>query len=138
VTNRAPGTVSQGRADLDLRGDTCVVVIDDEVIIAENMCEFLTRHGYQAIAFTGSAALERIQLELPKLVITDIELPDIRGDKLALQICRQVEGCRAILMSGGVAPDDIAEAARGFVFLQKPRQLRYSAEGHQIIGSVTD
>ena len=30
------------------------------------------------------------------------------------------EGCRAILMSGGVAPDDIAEAARGFVFLRKP------------------
>jgi len=102
-------------------GAACVFVIDDELSIADNICEFLTQRGYRAIAFgTGSAALERIQLELPRLVITDIELPDVRGDRLAVQICGQVEGCRAILMSGGLAPDDIKEAAREFLFFQKP------------------
>lgn len=60
-----------------------ILVIDDDKIILDSLCEFLTLEGFQTSgAETLKGALARLEQEHYSLVITDVNLPD--GDGLEL------------------------------------------------------
>ena len=60
-----------------------ILVIDDDKIILDSLCEFLTLEGFQTSgAETLKGALVRLEQEHYSLVITDVNLPD--GDGLEL------------------------------------------------------
>lgn len=63
-----------------------VLIVEDEVDIANLMHFHLSREGYQPqIASSGRLALEAIEQNKPELVILDIMLPDLDG----LEVCRK-------------------------------------------------
>jgi len=60
-----------------------ILVIDDDKIILDSLCEFLTLEGFQTSgAETLKGALAKLEQEQYNLVITDVNLPD--GDGLEL------------------------------------------------------
>lgn len=57
-----------------------IVIIEDEVILAEALNERLTNNGYDVfVAHDGEKGLEKIRTEKPDLLILDILLPGING-----------------------------------------------------------
>lgn len=70
-----------------------ILVIEDEVELAELIRRFLERRGFQVIlAFNGTEGWQRFQESQPDLVILDLMLPDIDG----LEICRQIRGASTV------------------------------------------
>jgi class 3 adenylate cyclase len=64
-----------------------ILVVDDQHSSVELMAELLKEHGHEVlIAFDGEHALERIRLEKPNLVVSDIVMPGIDG----YELCRRV------------------------------------------------
>lgn len=66
-----------------------VMVVEDERIVALNLCQSLARLGYRAetVATTGEAALRRISEQPPDVVLMDIHIEgDIDGIETAARI----------------------------------------------------
>ena len=60
-----------------------ILVVDDDRIILDSLCEFLSLEGFQtSSAETLKSALAKLQKQSSSLVITDVNLPD--GDGLEL------------------------------------------------------
>jgi two-component system OmpR family response regulator len=66
---------------------TRVLVVDDEVNIAELVSTALKYEGFEvAAAHTGSEALSRVQERRPQLLILDVMLPDLDGFEVARRL----------------------------------------------------
>ena len=64
-----------------------ILIIEDEIKIAELLKDYLIHAGYQAILLhSGENAIEQIQKEPPSLIILDIMLPGKDG----MEICKEV------------------------------------------------
>ena len=56
------------------------MVVDDNQLLLQALCEHLENKGYDtAVATNGKEAIERIEQELPDLVIMDIVMPIMNG-----------------------------------------------------------
>lgn len=85
----------------------------------------LRLHGFSATFFTSPlAALAAARSESPDLVISDVEMPDISGIDLAIQMRAQYPKCKILLFSGQATTMDLLEGTRAqgydFRLLQKP------------------
>jgi len=66
---------------------TLILVVDDDVTVAEVLTRYLEREGFDVIAVTdGDAALAAAQASSPDLVVLDLMLPGIDG----LEVCRRL------------------------------------------------
>jgi len=65
------------------------MVVEDIDDLRELLAEVLTSEGYHAImARTGVEALERMELVLPDLVITDLTMPEMSGGELVKRMVK--------------------------------------------------
>jgi len=65
------------------------VVVEDIDDLRELLAEVLASEGYHAImARTGVEAMERMDLVLPDLVITDLTMPEMSGGELVKRMRR--------------------------------------------------
>jgi DNA-binding response OmpR family regulator len=87
-TRRATGFAGAGRAYR--RGMRArVLVVDDEPTIAEIVCRYLQRAGYDASsAGDGPSAVEAATSAPPDLIVLDLMLPGIDG----LEVMRRIRG----------------------------------------------
>lgn len=103
-----------------------ILVVDDNVALAENVAEILEHSGYStAIAASAEAALERMaQLDVTGLV-TDYRLPGRNGAQLIAEIRRRGSVMPAVVMSAFADDDTIAEArtAGALEVLAKPLEF---------------
>lgn len=80
-----------------------ILIVEDDVLVADILWESLQTEGYQLRhASNGRAALDALAYRLPDLVITDYAMPGMRGDELVDRI-RSTDAWRAlpvILISG--------------------------------------
>jgi chemosensory pili system protein ChpA (sensor histidine kinase/response regulator) len=73
-----------------------VLVVDDSITVRRVTQRLLKREGYRvALAIDGLQALERLQEEIPAVVLSDIEMPRMDGFDLARNI-RGDERLRAL------------------------------------------
>jgi DNA-binding response OmpR family regulator len=64
-----------------------IVVVDDEVNIADLVELYLAREGFRVFkAHTGDAGIQAMRDHRPRLVVLDVGLPDLDG----LEVCRRV------------------------------------------------
>jgi DNA-binding response OmpR family regulator len=62
-----------------------IMIVEDEMDIAENLAALLTAKGHKtSIVGDGAEALARIRKELPDLILLDVMLPRLSG----FDICR--------------------------------------------------
>ncbi|HEV2326451.1 MAG TPA: response regulator [Terracidiphilus sp.] len=102
-----------------------ILVVDDEVLIAETMALILRSSGYDATARNDArSALQECEVRIPDLVLSDVVMPEMNGIDLAIQLEQRYPGCRILLISGlgssfGLAAE-ASERGHTFEILSKP------------------
>jgi DNA-binding response OmpR family regulator len=96
-------------SDVDATGDTVatvrILVVDDEVDLAEAIGRGLRREGYAVdLAFDGEEALDKAAVNTYDLICLDVTMPGIDG----LQVCEQLRANPPV----GAAPRVIMLTAR--------------------------
>ena len=102
-----------------------IIVIDDEVLIAETVAEILNDQGFDATPVSdGAAAIELAKTLRPDIVLSDVIMPGLNGIETGIRIREIVPDCRLILFSGQAATVDLLAQARQqghrFDILAKP------------------
>jgi DNA-binding NtrC family response regulator len=102
-----------------------VLIIDDNVSLAENIAEILQMAGYLTdVASSAEEALPKALAEQPAVVVTDYRLPGENGVELVKKIRRTYGQVRAVVISGYADERAIREAQEaGAAFLPKPVDL---------------
>jgi DNA-binding NtrC family response regulator len=102
-----------------------VLIVDDEVRIADTLAAILTQSGFRTIvAYDGASALEIAQATSPNLLLSDVVMPGLSGVDLALAVRQTIPGCKILLFSGQAPTMDLLGPARDagdtFTILAKP------------------
>lgn len=83
-----------------------IVVVDDEILLAELLADLLIGEGHEVVtAAHGRAALQSVRERRPALIIADFMMPLMTGQELAEAIAADPElsGIPIILVSGAQA-----------------------------------
>lgn len=102
-----------------------IIVVDDEVLIADTVVQILNRNGFIAeAAYSGSQAIDLAKRHCPELVLSDVMMPHVDGVEAAIQIREACPDTRIVLFSGQAATVEILARARQrgheFELLPKP------------------
>jgi DNA-binding response OmpR family regulator len=116
---------AKGLTPDNAQSKSIVLVVDDEVVIADTLSAILTRNGIAAMtAYGGLAALAIAQVIPPDLLLTDVVMPDMSGIDLAAAVLQIVPDCKVLLFSGQAANKDLLaearEGGRDFSIIAKP------------------
>jgi len=113
-----------------------VLVVDDQPLIVEELCEFLESSGYRCIPCHSSAnAIDRFVADPTiGLVVCDLNMPDYDGIELVKELKNRTGPERifeAIMLTGRADKQDVIKALReGFAdYYQKPVDLEELLEG---------
>lgn len=104
-----------------------VVVIEDEVYLAEAVGTALRRAGLEArLAFSGSEGQLLIDASPPDVIVLDRDLPGIHGDDLCRYVTEHHPATRVIMLTASGTLDDRLE---GFDlgaddYLSKPFEIK--------------
>ena len=100
-----------------------ILVVDDDQIIRESLCEFLKVEGYQC---NGAAGFKQALTELDKqdynLVITDVNMPEVDGFELLRVIRKRYPEVVTIVITGYGTIESAVEAIKmgAYDYLTKP------------------
>ena len=111
-----------------LGGDETVLIVDDDPALVTLGQQVLELHGYHALtAESGEAALAayRAHGECIDLVVLDLNMPGMGGEKCLSEMVRLKPGIKLILTSGYPPDGNLCEtiAAAGCEFIGKPYPL---------------
>jgi len=86
-----------------------ILVVDDEVPVAEMLAEHLTELGYEVTsAHGGIEALTKLDLEKPHVILLDVRMPEMDGVEVLRRI-RSFDSKVGILMITGNDDVDLAK-----------------------------
>lgn len=113
-----------------------VLVVDDQPLIVEELCEFLESSGFRCVPCESSTqAIERFSEDAEiGLVLSDLHMPDMDGIQLVQELQR-ISGkhrvFEAIMLTGRADKQDVIKALRAGIadYYQKPIQLDELLEG---------
>ena len=102
-----------------------ILVVDDEQIIADTICEILASAGFEvAVAYDGWEAVEKAAKFKPDQLLSDVKMPHMNGVELAMAIRRMYPSTKILLFSAQVGVFNLLLDAekQGFHFqvLAKP------------------
>jgi CheY-like chemotaxis protein len=120
-----------------------VLVVEDDALIRMNVIEMVEQLGYPVVEAANAArALAAIDQDSSiGILFTDLGLPDMRGDALAVEASRRRRQLRIVLASGYSEHVPAAGASGATArILAKPfdlEQLRVALE-HSVVTPVTE
>ncbi|UGQ49254.1 sigma 54-interacting transcriptional regulator [Massilia endophytica] len=100
-----------------------LLLVDDDADLLRLLSMRLTANGYRVTAVdSAEAALARMSIELPAMVISDIRLPERDGMALFQQIRSEYPALPVILLTAhGTIPDAVEATTLGaYAYLTKP------------------
>lgn len=103
-----------------------ILVVDDDAAVVEHLCESLGSHGYDVTGVTSAIeALAKVKEREFDLVISDVEMPDIRGVDLLRGIldAKPTQLVLLITAYGSVEMAVAAVQAGACDFLTKPFKI---------------
>jgi two-component system, cell cycle sensor histidine kinase and response regulator CckA len=109
-------------------GHETVLIVDDESEIRGVIRSALERCGYDVLeAGDGSAALD-LTRSYPgpiQLLVSDLDMPEMNGHRLADEVLRMRPRCRVLFMSGSGREETASHEVRAYpeAFIQKPFTL---------------
>jgi two-component system response regulator (stage 0 sporulation protein F) len=78
-----------------------ILIIEDQTSIRLLLARVLEEAGYQVhVAANGRQGLDQIHTQLVDLVITDLEMPEMNGLEVILELTRTFSNVKVIAMSG--------------------------------------
>nr|WP_295778492.1 response regulator [Rhodoferax sp.] len=93
---------------------TRVLIVDDEPSIRQLVATLLTLEGFDVTtAPDGRAALQRVQADVPDVVISDVRMPYMTGYELlaAIRAHPALGAVRFILLTSSTGDDPAAQSA---------------------------
>jgi two-component system response regulator GlrR len=120
-----PTTPSSATAGHSLR--PCVLLVDDDADLLKLLSMRLSASGYRVItAASAESALDRLDVERPQVVVSDVRLPAQDGLALFDAIRRRHPSLPVILLTAhGTIPDAVEATTRGvFAYLTKPYEAK--------------
>ena len=100
-----------------------ILVVDDEPNSLFGICQVLNDEGYKVISTgSGREALQKLETEPVKIVVTDVRMPDLDGMELLSEIRRIDPHIPVILMTAYGSVTMAVEAVKrgAFYFFEKP------------------
>lgn len=100
-----------------------IMIIDDDVYIGDMLKEALGSEGYEAVqAYSGTEALLLLEKEKPDIILMDLMLPGLSGEKLLPQI----KNTPVIVVSAKIGIDDKVDLLTGGAvdYVTKPFEIR--------------
>ena len=103
-----------------------ILIVDDDPEIVKMVSLFLKDQGFEFItAPNGREAIEKVQSELPELVLLDLNLPDMNGKEILKRI-KEVNGDIATIVITGYGGERVAidlMKAGATDFISKPFEV---------------
>lgn len=102
-----------------------ILVVDDDDVIRETLCELLSEDHTCHAADTAEAALAKLQGQAFDLVLTDVSMPGLSGMDLLTRVVELYPGTPVIVVSG-LSDQEQAQSLIGsgaFDYLLKPFRL---------------
>lgn len=102
-----------------------ILVVDDDDIIRDTLCELLSQDHACQTAATAEEALARLEAQAFDLVLTDVSMPGLTGMDLLNRVVEFYPGTPVIVVSG-LSDQEQAQSliSRGaFDYLLKPFRL---------------
>ena len=100
-----------------------LLVVDDEVDLADAIVKGLRREGYAVdVAYDGEEALEKARLNRYDLICLDITMPRMDGEETFREM-RRIKDDVPVILSSGFSEQEITQrfAGKGLAgFIQKP------------------
>ena len=107
-----------------------ILVVDDDDVIRETLCELLASDHHCQQASTAEDALRKLQTRSFDVVLTDISMPGLSGRELLKRVLSLYPGMPVIVISG-LSDQDQAQSlirAGAFDYLIKPFRLEVVEE----------
>jgi CheY-like chemotaxis protein len=97
-----------------------VLIVDDELSIRTSMSIMLAEIGYLVrSAEDGFSALREIRLEMPEILLSDLNMPGMSGFELLSVVRRRFPAIQTIAMSGAFSGDEVPSGVAADAFYQK-------------------
>lgn len=99
-----------------------ILIVDDDLDLAENCAMMLESHGYEvSVVLSAAQALARIAEQAPALLISDCCMPGMGGLELSRQLKNRPAGMQfPILLMSGSLRCEVASGSSYDGFLRKP------------------
>jgi two-component system response regulator HydG len=100
-----------------------VLIVDDEVHLAETMAEALERSGYELVlAHSGNEALKILEREEPAVILTDLRMEGMDGLTLLKKAKEELPDAEVVVITGHGDVKTAVEAMRAGAanYVQKP------------------
>jgi DNA-binding NtrC family response regulator len=100
-----------------------VLVVDDDGGVRQAMADVLSDEGYEVrVAENGQRALEQLDAQVPALLVTDLEMPEVGGERLIAQARERHPQLPILVLTSRLVLDAHREAERLGVlgYLNKP------------------
>ena len=98
-----------------------LLVVDDEPDMLSTCLKFLTGEGYEVeVAENGRAAVERVEMFQPDLVITDLKMPGMDGMEVLRRIKENQPDTTVMMFTGFGTIEDAVEGR--FILLRKGKK----------------
>ena len=112
-----------------------ILIVEDELIVAEDLRRRLKAMGYDVmgVVSSGDEAIQRVEEKRPDLVLMDISLRGEMDGVAAAERIRERFGTPVVYITGHGDPDTLqrAKSTPGFAFVMKPvedREMHYIVE----------
>ena len=102
-----------------------ILVVDDDDIIRDTLCELLSQDHACQTAATAEEALARLEAQAFDLVLTDVSMPGLTGMDLLNRVVELYPGTPVIVVSGLSDQEQAQSLIRrgAFDYLLKPFRL---------------
>ena len=107
-----------------------ILIVDDDDVIRDTLCELLASDHYCQTASTAEDALQKLEARHFDVVLTDISMPGLSGRELLRRVLRLYPELPVIVISG-LSDQDQAQSLIGagaFDYLLKPFRLEVVEE----------
>jgi DNA-binding NtrC family response regulator len=91
-----------------------ILVVDDDIRVADSLAKILSASGHQAVpAYSAEAAIRLAARLSPDAVISDIVMGPVSGIELANHMRENFPNCKVLLISGHAASSDFGQRLLG-------------------------
>lgn len=121
-----------------------ILVVDDERAIVDSLREIIESAGYDVHAtYSSEEALVATEEFCPKILLSDVLMPEMNGFELALEVKKRCPECRLLLFSGQAATAEMATrfgptfTSKGYRFELLPKPFHPAALLRKLEQSLT-
>ncbi len=108
-----------------LNEPAALLIVDDEPSIQESLSHVLTEIGYRVrSAEDGFSALREMRRQVPDLLLSDLNMPNMSGFELLSVVRRRFPGIRTIAMSGSFSGNEVPSGVTADAFYEKGSSIR--------------